>query len=279
MAHIAISTQTVVLVSDTTPAYVQVADHLVASLGRSVPVFQMNGDPTYGATAVAMARRADRPLVVAIGFEAAAAARKFKDKRVVYCQVFDYRNPLVQAPRTTSVAAVPPPQLLFHAWKTLDPKLARIGVITGPGLGEVVAEARADARRFGITVIHKEVRSDKEMLHVFQRMLRDIDGLWLLPDNRILSHEVITEVMSRGVRDGKQIAAFNPELFKFGAVLSFESDPADVAEQVIARLARMVANTEPISTAPQPLTRARVHTNPEVVRRFDLRLSAGSRGR
>ncbi|MCK7580116.1 MAG: hypothetical protein MZV65_33550 [Chromatiales bacterium] len=162
----------------------------------------------------------------------------------------------------------------FRLWKLIDPRLVRIGVITGPQLTPMVSEARAAAGAAGFELEHVVVRSDKETLCAFERLLPRIQGLWMVPDNRVLSAAVIRDLLSLAVREGRPVLGFRHELLALGALLSAESDPADVAAQALARArARPAGSTVP-GPALTALTRADVRINRVVLQSLGLMLPA-----
>ena len=217
-------------------------------------------------------------MVVAIGLHAARAAQSLDGKKVVFCQVFNYESGNLVTPSMKGVAAMPSVRELFHAWKTLSPKLRRVGVITGMNLGGLIDEARAAAAENRIDLVHVEVRSDRETLYAFKQLAPKIQGLWLVPDNRVLSLEVIRDMMVYGMREGKQMAVFSHQLLGLGGLMSAESNYGDIAEQVLARVrqAQEYAGVpgEPVT----PLSKADIRINKVMAERLNLRIAPGLRG-
>jgi ABC-type uncharacterized transport system substrate-binding protein len=262
-----LSEHALVLVSDETPAYTQVAQALAQRL-PGIPVHHLKGN-----SALADARLKEAPernLVVAIGLDAAQAARRLDGRQVVFCQVFNYRDAGLVTPWMKGVSALPPANLQFGAWKSVSPGLKRVGLITGRGLGELRAEAREAARRVGIELLHEEVATDKQMLYAFRRLSPRIQGLWLVPDNRVLSREVMREVLAEAMRAGKQVVVFTPDLLKLGGLMSMESDAADVAQQVIARLREAQAAPDAAGTPIRELSRVKLRLNPSMLQHLGL---------
>jgi ABC-type uncharacterized transport system substrate-binding protein len=231
---------------------------------------------------VALLRKLNDPgisQVIAVGLPAARVARGLTGKRVVFCQVFNYEEAGLVSPTMKGVSALPPLAEPFRLWKLIDPRLTRIGVITGPQLTAQVRDARTAARAAGLDLEHIEVRSDKETLYAFKRLLPRIQGLWMVPDNRVLSTAVIRDVLSLAVREGRPVLGFRHELLALGALLSAESDPADVAAQALVRArARPAGRTVPGATL-TALTRADVRINRVVLQRLGLMLPASEAGR
>jgi len=91
-----------------------------------------------------------------------------------------------------------------------------------------------------------------------------------LPDNRILSRESVRDLLAFSAKQGKQVLVFTPELLGSGALLSAESDPADVADRVLS----IIWSTNHTEAAPVlPLTRTRIRISVAMAEWLDLPLA------
>jgi hypothetical protein len=52
---------------------------------------------------------------------------------------------------------------------------------------------------------------------VFKRLAPQIDGLWLVPDDRILSPAVLRELLNYAVSHGVRVCVFSDTLLQWGA--------------------------------------------------------------
>ncbi len=151
-------------------------------------------------------------------------------------------------------------------------------MIIGPGLNDLETEARAAARAIGAELLIRESRSDKETRFQFDKLERSVDGLWLVPDNRILSSSVLRDMLATAVKRGKRVAVFNQDVMRFGGVLSAEADPRDVAEQVVARVRDIRSGPDVPGPNMKSLTRARITVNSMLARELGLLVpSSGNR--
>jgi len=259
-----------ILVSRDIPAYTGVSSKLAAQLGDRAEIYTLDGKPATMTAAVNKIQRSERDQVVAVGLQAAKAARRLSGKQVIFSQVFNYEDNGLVTPWMKGVSMIPDLRSQFRAWKALDPGLRKVGVITGKNKQDVIARARDAARPHDIEVIHRVVGSDKEMLYTFKRLAPEIDGLWLLPDNRVLSREVIRSIMSYSVKQGKGVVVFSPQLLKVGGLMSVTSRGTDIAAQVLARLQQ--AQGQPDVPGPQvaALSKARIQINLAMARRLGL---------
>lgn len=256
-----------ILLSDRSPAFVGVQREIEKRYAQRIESYYLGANENAYPAVQKKIQSSDIPLVVTIGLPAAQVARGLAGKRVVFCQVFNYEDADLVTSWMKGVAATPPANEQFRAWRLLAPQLKRVGVITGRNLRGLMQEARAAARENGLELVHVEVRSDKEALYAYKRLIPKIQGLWLVPDNRVLSRDVIRDVMVHSVREGKQVAVFSHQLLALGGLLSAESGYADIAEQVLERVEQMHEDT---GTPITPLTKATIRINAVMAQRLNL---------
>lgn len=259
-----------ILVSNDNPAYTRVADELASRLQQRAKVYNLDGELDGSDKIPDLLQRSDQQQVVAIGLPAARAARRLADKQVIFCQVFNFQDYELITPWMKGVSMVPQLSSLFRVWKALDPSLERVGVITGRNHELTIDQARRAAQSQGIRIVHRVVGSDKEALYVFKRIAPEIQGLWLLPDNRVLSRQVIRTIMSYGVRQGKQVSVFHPQLLEVGGLISVKSRDSDIAMQVLARLNQAHGKGDIPGPDVTPLSKTQLLINAAMAKRLGL---------
>ena len=251
-----------IILSNDTTGYAEIAAALRGQLnGQPHEIFNLNGDVSTAGAVAEQIHASKHNRVVAVGLLAAQAVRPLRDKQVVFCQVFNYREHGLVAAHSKGVSVVPPPSLLFQAWRDFDPELRVIGVVTGPDHDDLIAEIRHAADHAGIGVLHEQVDSDKEALYVFRRMVPNIQGFWILPDNRVLSPSVIKEMINYGRKHKKQVVGFSSTLLELGALMSFENRSADVAKTALSRFQRIAGSTSIPGPEVLALTDMRIRIN------------------
>jgi ABC-type uncharacterized transport system substrate-binding protein len=268
----------IVLASDNSPAITGVARELALRLSAGdVESHTLSADDSRNVALLRRVQSSDRTRVVAIGLPAAKLARRLDGKQVVFCQVFNHENAHLVTPWMKGVAAVPPAGESLRAWKSIQPGLTRIGLVTGPNLKGLVAEARAAARAQGVELHSVEVRTDKELLYTVKRFGAKVQGLWLVPDNRVLSRHVLRDVVGHALKEGKSVLAFHRDLLAIGAMLSAESDAGDIADTVLQRIGQAGAGAVLPGAEMTPLNRAEIRVNALVVSQLGLSLPAAFR--
>jgi ABC-type uncharacterized transport system substrate-binding protein len=207
--------------------------------------------------------------VVAIGLPAARIARDRLNAPIVFAQVFNYQELLVQGRVIRGVAAMPPLALQIKDWKKLDPKLQRLGLIVSESHADLITEAQVAAKSAAITIKHGISDSDRETLYLFKRLAPQIDGLWLIPDDRILSPTVLRELLSYALSHGVRVCVFSDALLPWGALLSASPTPRDIARTVRRVLEDMMAGNT-AAPALAPLSELSVRLNEGVASRLGL---------
>lgn len=263
----------IVLVSDDKGAVAAATGALQSAYAGKVEVFNLAGGRTREADIVKAIKASPLTQVVAVGLLAAQVARQRLDgKQVVFCQVLNVEEANLVAPWMKGVSGIPSLARQFAAWKTLDPSLRRIGLITGHKASYMVSEAEAAARSLGIEVEHVTVSSDRAVVPALAELReKRIGGLWLAPDSSILSQRAILDLMAYTVRHNIPVLAFSPALIKEGALLSASADTREIAGMAIERLRRAAPLPGLVPGEPlTPLAGARITIGAAAAARFGL---------
>ena len=205
--------------------------------------------------------------VVAIGLRAAQSSVAMSAMPVVFSQVFNHQDHDLLNDKSRGVAALAPLDAQLTAWKKIDPGMKRIGLIIGEGHDDLIDEAEVAAARHDIELRVKIAHSDQETLYFFRRMIRDIEGFWLFPDNRILSARALKQMLDDANRQQVPVAVPNESMLAMGAAISISTVASDIAETIVAVLRQIHAGN--IDRIP-PITRLseiRVQINDEVLRK------------
>jgi len=230
-----------IIVSGQSPAYVNVADSLVARLGPDEYVTYELPDHAAPEDLQHAAEFLDRNIraVVAVGLPAALFAAQNVSAPLIFCQVFNYSDypELERATAGVSMLAAFDQQLAF--WKAVDTSLESVGTIVGPGHEALIAQSGAAAATQGIVLNSRISNSDRETVYQFKRLAAEIDGFWLIPDNRVLSVSAIEELMSYAALHSLPVVVSNPELLRFGALMSLAPSATQVADSVMMVLSSL----------------------------------------
>jgi ABC-type uncharacterized transport system substrate-binding protein len=269
-----------IVLTNSQPAYADVA-HELAQLFDNYEIYDLGKDDRPPMTILRVINDSNPGAVVAIGLRAAKSSIAMSDQPVVFSQVFNYEHHELLQQNSRGVAALPPIDAQIAAWKEVDPSVKRIGLIIGEGHEELVAAAELAAQRHDIDLVVQVARSDQETMYFFRRMIRDIDGFWLLPDNRILSSRVLQQMLTEAkqrrvpvsvpsesmlsLAEAKQrrvpVSVPSESMLSLGAMISMTTQASDIAA-TIADIVRKIAtgNIEGVSPITQ-LSAITVKTN------------------
>ena len=210
--------------------------------------------------------------IVAIGLRAALVAKNFAKVPVVFCQVFNIDENELVSDQRKGIAAIPPLDLQMQAWVRIDPELKNVGAILGEGHDALISEARTAAGSAGVKLHHQVVGSDRETLYVFNRLVPDIDGFLLFPDNRVLSRNVLVEMLSYASRHQVPVAVFNESLLSLGATFSASAVNADIASSIVIVLDKLANDQAASVPGITPLNEIEIQLNESMVRKYGLNL-------
>lgn len=261
-----------IILSAGTPAYTEIAEALSKKLGNRARTYNLDNDIANTKAVLKKVRRSGSEQVVAIGLMAAKTASALKNTQVVFCQVFNYEGENIIKPWMKGVSLVPDHKLLFSTWKKLDPTIKHVAVITGNKKEAFIASAKKKAAKYKIKLTHKVVKTDLDFIYTIKNLPEGVQGIWLLPDNRVRSVRAIREVMSFGVKRGKQVILFSSSLLKLGGLFSVGYRPQDVVRQVLQRLDRSVGKKQIPGASVQMLSRADIRISPNTAKRLGMKI-------
>jgi ABC-type uncharacterized transport system substrate-binding protein len=258
-----------VVISDRTPAYVEVSDALDQYLDHH-EVYDLSDRSWSRRQAFDSIAESGASAVVAVGLPAAQAAKMFSTVPVVVGQVFNVNDHELLDDNVKAVAVLPPMDLQIKAWRELDPTLRNVGAILGPRHDALIAETEQAMSEHGIKFHYAIAETDRETLYLFNRLVRDIDGFILFPDNRILSRDVLNEMMSYASRHRVQVAVFNEPLLEHGATFSSETMVSDIAATITRVLDEIIRGNIDSVTPLTGLSEIDVRTSGATLRKLGL---------
>ncbi len=246
-----------IALSSRQPAYEAVARELSSMLDEFA-IYDLSDRSQPPISAFRLINDSDAGIVVAIGLRAARSSLAMSDTPVVFSQVFNYHEHELLTENSRGVSPIAPLTAHLAAWKEHDPELSSIGAIIGEGHDDLISEAREAADQHGVNLVIRVVGSDQEALYHFRRMVRDIDGFWLFPDNRILSARSLTAILEQANQRRVPVAVTHEPLLAMGATISVSAVAEDIA-QTIVRVIREIEAGRIDSIPPiTPLSAARI---------------------
>jgi hypothetical protein len=266
-----------VLLSRDIGPYRELANKLVARLGERAEIFVMQGKQDEDSEVIADIETSDRKQLVAIGLGAARAAAGLNDKQVVFSYVFNYQDQKLVKPNMKGVSALPGAEKLFADWKILAPGIARVAVFTGGQMDEYVKYAGMMAAQQQIKLVHQVVHSDKEFLYRAKKLPASVQGLWIIPDYRVLSRKALKEVLTYNAKEAKQTVVFSPSLLKLGGLFYSQTSADEMAEKIYHRLRRSEGKQVVPGDDMELLRTHQMGINPVMARQLGLSIPASLR--
>ena len=227
-----------IVLTNSQPAYADVARELTGHFDNYT-IYDLSEKDRPPVTVLRLINDAEPGVVIAIGLRAATSSIAMSDHPVVFSQVFNYERHELLKDSSRGIAALPPIDAQLAAWKEADPTVSRIGLILGDGHDDLIAEAEVAAQRHGLELVVQISHSDQETLYFFRRMIRDIDGFWLLPDNRVLSARVLRQMLAEAKQRRVPVSVPSDSMLSLGAMISMTTRASDIAA-TIANVVRMI---------------------------------------
>lgn len=252
-----------IVLTSSQPAFLDVANALSDHLD-DVKVFDLSDSSQPPVSVLRRINDSDSGTVVAIGLRAAKSSVAMAATPVIFSQVFNHQDHGLLTANSRGVAPLAPLAAQLAAWKAIDPSISRIGIIIGEGHDALITEAQLAAQKHNVELRIRIAHSDQETLYLFRRMVQDIDGFWLFPDNRILSTRSLRQILDSARRGQVAVAVPNESMLDMGATISIATEAQDIAA-TIARIIRRI-HSDGVQNVPaiSPLTAIRVVTRDSV---------------
>jgi ABC-type uncharacterized transport system substrate-binding protein len=172
-----------------------------------------------------------------MGNLAAQAARAIlPDAPLVFCMVQDpVKLGLEAAPGVTGVAFALPVKNQIAAFRMVNPRGTRIGVVFNPeNTGRQIEEATRAATLLRVALVPRPVPSMNEIPQAVRSLLAGdtIDAIWIPADPILLTDATRRFILTESMKAGKPVYAFSPSLVSEGALVSNGADMASIGAQV-----------------------------------------------
>lgn len=210
-------------------------------------------------------------LIVAVGDRALALAEKLRNVPVLYMMAL---NPKPRQ-RVTGVGMLLDPVRYFSVFESLGCK--RVGVVYDPARsGPYLKKAQALARRSGIDLLVREVRTPRETPGMLENLRGKVDAIWMLPDLTAVSPESTEAYFLFSQGERVPVVTFAEVYLTMGGAVALGIDRFDIGRQ-LGEMAQSVLDGTPIEEIPIVAPRRVLSkTNEGVLRR--LKLASGTGG-
>jgi len=184
-------------------------------------------------------------------------------------------------------AKVRPGSAVTGVWMLLDPQrylsvfdslgTRRVGVLYDPQrTGSYLKRAQLTARRNGVDLLAREVRSPKETVAVLESLRGKVDALWMLPDLTALSTETTEAYFLFSQGERIPVVSFADAYLAMGGAVALSFDRYDIGRQLGSMAQSVLEGTDVAELPTQYPRRVLMKVNDGVLRRFKLPLPGGS---
>jgi ABC-type uncharacterized transport system substrate-binding protein len=207
--------------------------------------FDLGGNRAQGER-IAAGLRGRALVLVAVGVLAAEVARAaLPEAPLVFCMVPDPdKAGLADLPRVAGVAAGVPIKNQLAAFRLVNPRGVRIGVLHGPVTAASIDDAQKAARLIRVALVPRHVTSERDVPQAMRDMLTGseaVDAVWLMGDPVLTGEQTRRLVVAEALKAGRPVYAYSDALIAEGALVSDGPDPASVGEQVAELVGRLAA--------------------------------------
>jgi putative ABC transport system substrate-binding protein len=177
-------------------------------------------------------------VVVAMGPLAAQAARDLaSDVPLVYSMVSDPAAVGgLDGPNVTGVAHDVPARNQIVAFRAVNPKAARIGVLfNADGIGRQLEDARRAASAMRLELVLRPVPSLRALPQAVRDLLggrEPVDAIWIPPDPMLQGDDTRHFVMQAAIGAGRPVYGSSASLVKEGALVSNSPELASVGQSL-----------------------------------------------
>ncbi|HEY3122398.1 MAG TPA: ABC transporter substrate-binding protein [Vicinamibacteria bacterium] len=187
-------------------------------------------------------------IVVALGPLAAQAAHEvLPETLLIFGMVQDPgRLGLLTAPNTTGVSFTIPVMNQLAAFRMVNPRGVRIGVLYNPeNTGRQVQEAQKATPLVHLALVDRPVSSERDIPEALRSLLRGpdaVDALWLPADPLLLNDLTRRFILSETLKAMKPVYSFSSALVMEGALASDGPDLVSIGEQLAELVQRLAGD-------------------------------------
>ncbi len=192
---------------------------------------------------------------------------------LLHVLVYHRRDPTHQG-----IDSQPPAQAVMLAFSRARPGPRVVVALHGPETRTVVEAARAVATSQGIELVGLTSRTPDEAVRRLRKALaaprpRPLDGIWLVPDQQVLTPQVFQYAVSQQFRRGLLLMGATRQHVSRGALFAVDLDPSSLGRQAAERANDLLLGSRRRGGAAGRRRRAAQRATDRLVRSPRVRLS------
>jgi putative tryptophan/tyrosine transport system substrate-binding protein len=202
-------------------------------------------------------------LIIAVGDRALGLAEKQHSIPVLYMMAL---NPRAHQ-RVSGVGMLLEPAKYLAVFDSLNTR--RVGVVySASRSGAYVRKAQSVARRYGIDLVLREVRSEKESPAMLESLRGKVDAIWMLPDLTAVSPASTEAYFLFSQAERVPVVTFADVYLSMGGAVALAIDRFDIGKQLGEMAQSVLDGTSIDNLPPQSPRRALTKSNDGVLRRL-----------
>ena len=237
--------EVVVLKSSDVPGWRPAVEALRRAVSaHTVAEFDLRGDAAEAVRVLAGLQGREVHLVALGPLAAQAARQQLPDAPLVFAMVSDPASiGLAAAPGVTGVAFSIPVRNQLAAFRMVNPRGVRVGVVHGDAVADLVAEAQKGAALIRLAVMARRVASEREVPQALRSLLGEdgVDAVWVPLDPLLLGEDTRRFLLSETLKAGKPVYSSSGALVSEGALVSDGPDVVSIGELAGELVNRMAA--------------------------------------
>lgn len=256
------------LQSNRSPAYHEAVRGIQSVAKRNLETVVLSD---YAEVDVERIVKEERPrVVVAVGDRALSSVKKLRETPVVAVLALSHSARRSSAENIGGVGMLAAPEQYLRLFGALGAK--KIGVLYDPKhMGPYLKRAEQEARELGVSLVTEAVIDPRDMQAKLEKMKRNIDLVWMLPDSTIFTSVNIEGLMLFSVANKLPVATFSSHYLKNGAAAALDVDYYDLGSQA-GELTLSLLNTPQRKVATVDPRRTLLQINENVLRKLGLDL-------
>ncbi|MET0552203.1 MAG: ABC transporter substrate-binding protein [Vicinamibacteria bacterium] len=227
-----------VVLSSDVPAWRPAVEALRTAVpGHNVTTYDLHGSRAE-ADRLLEGLKGSAAVVVAMGPLAAQATREVAaDLPLVYTMVSDPAGlGSLEGPNVTGVAFDLPARNQLVAFRTVNPKATRIGVVfNAASLSKPMEDARRSASALRLELVVRQAATLQAVPQVVRDLLagpQPVDALWIPPDPMLMGEATRRFVIEAAVRAGKPVYSSSASMVKEGALVGSSPEFVSIGHSV-----------------------------------------------
>ncbi|MCU7923322.1 MAG: hypothetical protein KZQ88_11585 [Candidatus Thiodiazotropha sp. (ex Dulcina madagascariensis)] len=235
-----------------------------------IHVANMKDDITKGVEILEAFQGENPQMILALGAKAAWITREVSGIPVIFAMVSGPEK--YKLDDMAGVTFDIPSETYLKQAKQVMPYLQKVGIIHSDD--KHIEEVRHSAKKMELVVLAEKISSLKEIQAATDKLLPEVDALWMLSDPVIMSspRAVKELIILRALRMGVPVIGFNKWLVKNGgALFCLYSDYDDIGRQT-GRLVHKINRNSSHSHVIEPPEKLKVFMNAHVLERLSQRM-------